>query len=263
MELWRTASGIEPIRLRRLTDGMSQVAFPVWSSDGTRLAFLTDRDDADYGIYVLRVNGSMLARVLDSAAMYSSLAWDPRGERIAYVCDRQICLLELNTGGSAALGESLPAGLYASSPAWSPDGTRLAFVSNRAGVPAIFTMDGEGKDVQKLADDPALPQSLAWSPTGEWIAVGSDAPGRGIFLLRPDGSEVRLLVENAYYPTWSPDGRWLAYTARPLESLQPVILLIDVLEALQGRAEPVRLTEDNVYNDFPAWAPNSTGLAER
>jgi len=54
-------------------------------------------------------------------------------------------------------------------PVWSPDGGRLAFVSNRDGNWAIYVMQLDGQNVQRILDLGAeLPgwenQRLSWVP---------------------------------------------------------------------------------------------------
>ena len=66
-------------------------------------------------------------------------------------------------------------------PAWSPDGTRIAFGTNRN--------DPDFDDGVQISD---------------------------IYTMRPDGSDLRKLTDSkgdSEKPTWSPDGRWLVYSA--------------------------------------------------
>jgi TolB protein len=56
----------------------------------------------------------------------------------------------------------------------------------------------------------------AWSPGGEWIAFVSTEGGNDeIFLIRPDGSDLRRLTTNTWewdkHPTWSPDGSQIVF----------------------------------------------------
>jgi Tol biopolymer transport system component len=48
----------------------------------------------------------------------------------------------------------------------------------------------------------------AWSPDGQWIALGVDLEDRpsesGVFLVRPDGSEIRRATDMPLQPVWQP-----------------------------------------------------------
>lgn len=63
---------------------------------------------------------------------------------------------------------------------------------------------------------PSLPGSQvdpAWAPDGETLAfVWETSSGSAIATMRLDGSDVTKIADGDA-PTWSPDGRWLAYTA--------------------------------------------------
>jgi Tol biopolymer transport system component len=113
--------------------------------------------------------------------------------------------------------------------AWSPDGTRVAYVSHE---PALKTYNLATGEMMTLLDEPSLRKALhltptvssvsgrsfdvAWSPTGEWIALGATRS-------RKAGSEetLTMLVGEGSYRvlasgggglsdlSWSPDGRWL------------------------------------------------------
>jgi Tol biopolymer transport system component len=49
---------------------------------------------------------------------------------------------------------------------WSPDGTKISFTSDRSGACAIYTMNPDGNNVQKLTPDSMQPGVAAWSPDG-------------------------------------------------------------------------------------------------
>lgn len=120
--------------------------------------------------------------------------------------------------------------------AWRPDGEALAFVADthardehtyeRADL-WTATLDG---DVTRLTDDEYDYGAPAWSPDGRWIAVqgslGLDVVVRekwdhgapsDLWLISADGSVSRNVTENwdliPGAPEWSPDGRWIYFTA--------------------------------------------------
>ncbi|MGD8398795.1 MAG: hypothetical protein PVG11_08050, partial [Anaerolineae bacterium] len=126
----------------------------------------------------------------------------------------------MNSDGSARLQLTKGQTAFLSAPSWSPAGDRIAFVSNQDGHDDIWVMDRDGENLVNLTDDEPKDHSPAWSPDGEWIAFGSvrDVAYWEIYLMRPDGSDVRRLTwwEDAsdLYPSWSPDGTRLAFSSK-------------------------------------------------
>lgn len=67
-------------------------------------------------------------------------------------------------------------------PTWSPDGKRIAFSSHRSDpdptddieVSDVFTMRPDGTDVLKLTDSTGFNGNPSWSPDGRWLAYSSD-----------------------------------------------------------------------------------------
>jgi hypothetical protein len=100
-------------------------------------------------------------------------------------------------------------------PRWSPDGTRIALTSIEGRL-VVAAVDGSARYDLGPGDSPA------WSPDGSWIAfagasAGLDFTTRDIHLVRPDGRDGRIRLTDAnseqiyVSPSWSPDGRRLAF----------------------------------------------------
>jgi Tol biopolymer transport system component/tRNA A-37 threonylcarbamoyl transferase component Bud32 len=117
-------------------------------------------------------------------------------------------------------------------PAWSPDGTQIAFLRLEGGVPvgpaalhglvgAIHLVSPLGGSERRVSDFRARFQ-ISWSPDSRWLAASKAPAGddqqAGIWLIPVAGGEPRALTSPkppAYdlAPSFSPDGRALAYAA--------------------------------------------------
>ena len=60
---------------------------PAWSPDGTRIAFVGDRD-GDWEIYVMNPDGTEVRQLTDNDGNDGEPAWSPDGTRIAFASDR-------------------------------------------------------------------------------------------------------------------------------------------------------------------------------
>jgi acylaminoacyl-peptidase len=62
------------------------------------------------------------------------------------------------------------------SPRWSPDGTQIAYISDRDGSPQIYRRWMDNGDTAKLSSLTSEPAGLAWSPDGKWISFTALVP---------------------------------------------------------------------------------------
>jgi Tol biopolymer transport system component len=106
-------------------------------------------------------------------------------------------------------------------PVWSPDGRRIAYSSDENGIPQLFVMAADGSKARQLSD--VWGEYPAWSPDGSRIAFASSMGGStpfgdtdyDVFVTDDDGSDESNLTAAPdsvdMYPTWSPDGAWIAF----------------------------------------------------
>jgi Tol biopolymer transport system component len=76
---------------------------PVWSPDGTKIAFESNRG-GDYDVYVMNADGTGVRDLTNHPALDASPAWSPDGKKIAFVSDRAKKglrqIYEMSAGGS-------------------------------------------------------------------------------------------------------------------------------------------------------------------
>jgi hypothetical protein len=103
------------------------------------------------------------------------------------------------------------------SPAFASGGRELLFHSGREpGVLMRASLDARGRvrTVAVLEQQRAANYHVTASPDGAWVAFDSDRDGpRGVYIARPGGHPARRISGDgvAAIPTWSPDGRRLAF----------------------------------------------------
>jgi serine/threonine-protein kinase len=148
-------------------------------------------------------------------------------------------------------------------PIWSRDGRWVAFQSDREGDLGIFRQRVEGTEgtVERLTTAPPdtshAPES--WSPTTDLLTY-SITKGRdvslGVLSLNDRKTTAFSGIETTTWPnaTFSPDGRWLAYSSRPLGQTRNTIYV----EPFPQTGVKYQVT--TVDGHFPAWSPDGREL---
>jgi Tol biopolymer transport system component/predicted Ser/Thr protein kinase len=196
----------------------------------------------------------------------------PDGERVAYTWtgpgDRSSNIYVKALGLGSRPLRVTDDGSDEASPAWSPDGRQIAFVRLVGSGAAIFTVPSQGGQERKLADVAGPARVLyflpapSWSPDGRWLAW-SEIHGRvesadnvstnaraHIVALSLDTLEKRTLVDPApeslgdLYPSFSPDGRWLAFVRSGVHGWGALDVWVRPVEG----GEPRRLTSGDYSN---------------
>jgi Tol biopolymer transport system component len=146
----------------------------------------------------------------------------------------------------------------------SPGGHSILYKREIGGVGALFAAERSGANAVRLTP-PELQvgeyPSGAFSPDGRMIAF-STFVGCGhrcyrvtLYLVRRDGSALRLLAENAAAPSWAPDSRRLAYGGlRVSYGAARAIYVTDV-----ESGETTLIARGSV--DSPIWAPRGERIA--
>jgi Tol biopolymer transport system component len=251
-----TLNGSDP-RLLFSPGGIKSCENPVWSPDGSRVAFVSDKD-GNYEIYVLRLDGSGVSNVTNHPAFDADPAWSPDGTRIAFVSDRadgsEIFVMNADGSGVRQLTDMRE---YSYEPDWSPDGGRIAFAAEGRDDQGkrhyeIFVMSAAGSARTQLTYDRADGRNPAWSPDGTRIAFTSRRDGEAqVHVMNSDGSHPLNLTNHpggGEAPTWSPDGAYIAFMAARDENWDIYVMKAD------GSGQ-TRLTQSRGYDGNPAWKP--------
>ena len=153
--------GLDGKTPRRLTRHNDFDNYPAWSPDGTRVAFVSNRDVPDIektwraGLYTMAADGADVRRLaagLEGVA-WQPPAWSPDGAKLLYSCwPRRFCVVTLD---GEPVGENPLLGGRA---VWSPDGARIAVASPQAPDPTdgshpivVYSAAPDGSDAEALA----------------------------------------------------------------------------------------------------------------
>jgi len=204
-----------PQRRRTLAAGGAKLGSPRWSPDGSRLLYVSERAKTAQR-WVRAADGSgAAARLTDHPRGTCEPAWSPDGSSIAFVA----------AGADTAGGLVEPEEKDPKRRVIRVRGHRhkLEGVGYLDGpLPHLWVMPAGGGEARQVTDGRAEDGQPAWSPDGREIAFTSDRSaerdrrfgGHAVHVVDvATGSVRRVTPDNRFasLPSWSPDGRSIAY----------------------------------------------------
>jgi len=231
---------IEPLHVRPLAGiapGRND-SNPVWSPDGSLVAFERSRGDGRE-IVVVRPDGTVVDTIYHRS--------EEGGER---------AFLLPGDSGEASYNAGI---------SWSPSGTRFVFMSNGGeGNYDLFLRDLGGAATMRLTDHKEKEGHAHWSPAADNLVVFvSGQTGKGDLYLMDVSSRAATRLTpggDAYlYPKWSPDGKEIAATRGSNEN-HDIYVIGNV--AMHGGRETGRALISWSWDDIrPVWSPDGTKIA--
>lgn len=221
----------------KLTRGRYDSGWPVWSPDGTSIAFDSNRTDRTPNdphhvndVFLMKADGSDPKKATDSTGVSGDAAWSPDGSTVAFDSDRgntqghsAIYLIDVNGRNLRKLtNPASPLSDY--KPRFSPDGTRLSFTRAKGtadGAPAaLFTIRLDGSGLRRLTSYALHVDDSDWSPDGTRLVVDAYPNPHAygdIYLLEATGGRPLDLTRNpagragSADPAWAPDGHQILF----------------------------------------------------
>lgn len=173
-----------PGRMTPLTrDSAAQQLDPAPSPDGSRVAYVTDRD-GNLELYLMNADGSNPQRLTNSTATEGAPSWTPDGGKIVYASNAagaatgtfHIWIMNADGSGQRQLTQGASNDFQ---PAVSPDGKTVAFTSDRDGGSNynIYLMGVDGSNPHQFTKEPVPETSPVWLPDGG-LAYLLQEPGK-------------------------------------------------------------------------------------
>jgi serine/threonine protein kinase/sugar lactone lactonase YvrE len=227
---------------------------PVFSPDGERIAFRSDRQGG--GLFVMGATGESIRRVTDFG--YHP-AWSPDGTEIAACTESivdplirasnssRIWIVDVGSGERRLFfdGDGVQ-------PDWSPDGSRIAYWSVTGGQRDVYTAAVEDGSPLAVTDDAFNDWNPRWSPDGRFLYFASDRGGsmnlwrvpidQRSGRTRGEPEPVTFGAVDAGNPTISADGSRIAYVSFSWKDMLHRVAFDPAREAVTGPSTPVLLS---------------------
>ena len=213
MDLW--VYELERETLSRLTFDEEADFVPVWTPDGQRVAFSSNRDGGTWNLYWKRADGTGDAeRLTESGDLQLPWSWSPGGKVLAFFERSAETRWDLWT---LPMEEDEQGAL-------------------KPGKPTVFLRT------------PFIEGRPAFSPDGRWIAYNSNESGRFEVYVRPfpgPGGKWQISTTGGEIPTWSKNRRELFY--RTLDNR--IMVVTYSVEGDSFRAGRPRLWSEGQFTD--------------
>lgn len=228
--LWLARAGVTPNPAQRPENRVPRIpptlllpsdwnaTNPRWSPDSTTIAFFANREGAN-GIWTVtpsRREPRFVTSVQSSNFFITyageALAWAPDSKRIAYISATDETPASTESGNDPRVIDRIQ---YKS---------RTAFSDERR--THVFLVDITKPEPRQLTSGPFYDHAITFSPRGDEVAFLSnhepdpDANNNSDIFAVDIGGQVRQITLTKgceYEPAWSPDGKWIAYTATKRE----------------------------------------------
>lgn len=199
---------------------------PLFSRDGTRIAFLRQAGDLRTGpfhVVVVGRSGGAVRTLTTEPIQPDALEWSPDGASlIVNTPDARLTRYDV-TGTAPPVVVAEGVHIYASRP---PDGAQILYEPDGVSRTALWVMNSDGTGKRLLLQGGsdaegggAISGSVRYSPDGRLIAFGLNGPNdtwARIHVMNADGTGLRRLdfdpgniVDNDL--VWSPDGTRIAF----------------------------------------------------
>jgi len=154
-------------QLAKLTSTPGIDTSPVWSPDGSQLAFVSERSGGAQ-VYVMPASGGSARRVTFHGSHNTDPAWSPDGERLAYVSrDGNFDVFTCKLDGRGVVRITQGQGDN-EDPSWAPNGQYIGFSSTRGGSGQIWISTADGYHHVQITQDRGGWSNPNWSPSLTW-----------------------------------------------------------------------------------------------
>lgn len=176
----------------RLTNHQKENYFyntsPAISPDGEHVAFISDRGEGVFGLFVMDLNTKDVRKLAVSSRstdfeelnfLTPGISWDPTGKKLAVGAKAGgqdgVYVIDIESGKFSALTFEIQT---IGGVSWSPDGNYIAFDAAPGGDQSdIYLYDISKKKLSPLTNDIFSDLEPVWSPDGKYVYFISDRAG--------------------------------------------------------------------------------------
>jgi Tol biopolymer transport system component len=199
-------------RSHAITRDRATASGPVWSPDGSKIAFASNRDALGVNIWVVAASGSTPTKLTRDGG--TAPDWSSDGAKILFTTFRSNTtdIWVMNADGTGQTAVTTTTDAWENEPVWSHDRSKIAYTATRDGSTQIWVMNADGSSPVQLTGltDTGWSFSPAWSPDGTQIAFASWRDSRqDLYIMNADGTGLTRITTDGpteARPRWSTQG---------------------------------------------------------
>jgi len=226
---------------RQLTHDNNMMSGFAWLPDSTGIVYSSSRGGTmpylpTLGLWQVTLRDGSVRRVTSGEASYLGPDISESGAILVSRMNLQTDIWKFPVDGPPA--ENVRRGVRVTrqtgqvlTPTADPSDREVAFLSDSGGHANLWIVNTESGELRQITHerDPNVAMGLPlWSPDGRAIAFISSRGNQGftfgVWLVDPDGSNLRNIANPGVGPAWSPDGRWVYYATRGGAAATDVVL---------------------------------------
>jgi Tol biopolymer transport system component len=268
--------GMNAVRLvKEQLDSMT----PVLSPDGQSIVVFASPNQSSSSLYLIDSKGGNQRYLIRAQSKIGAPAWSPDGKQLVYAAvgakGLGLYLLSIDTGKSTKIDIPKPpfTGIRGRA-SWSPDGKHILFAGTVESVPTLFQVDLDGANLKKFLVESMPADSPEWSPDGKHVVfVGYESSGSSLGMIvavaNADGTlntRIRQVIPRGRFdaithPTWSPDGKRIAfgYFKAAASGIAKQIFVVDVKDIESVDLKKLQPAMSDAIN--PSWGLIPVSLA--